>query len=88
MNVPKIPHRESWMLCVDSLGDQFQLTMRGSHGRSVTFPLLTKKQIVKYWLKEMFTAEERNIFNTAVLRMIPEYITQKEINYYKKQIFK
>ncbi|OME78577.1 hypothetical protein BK120_22830 [Paenibacillus sp. FSL A5-0031] len=76
------------MLCVEIFGDKLQLTMRSYHmGLSVIFPAMTKKEIVGKWMELPlgYTTEVTDqLYNSAFLRLKPDYLLDEEIVRYKK----
>ncbi|KJD42945.1 hypothetical protein [Paenibacillus terrae] len=85
--IPISHHSNQTMLCVEIFDEQLQLTISDSTmGMCIIFPLMTKKRIISLWLKEIYPEKIENLFNTAVLRLIPAYITKSEILSIKKII--
>ncbi len=75
------------MICVEIYNERLQLTIRPSMmGVLIIFPFMTKKQIISHWLTEIYPNKVNNLFNTAVLRLIPDYISKSEILSIKKKI--
>lgn len=72
------------MLCVDSQSDTIQMSICApSYGLHIRFPALTKKEIVRHWMKDSFSQEKHEyglLFDTAVLRLIPDYISSNELH--------
>lgn len=76
------------MLCVEVMGDRQQLVIRSfSMGLILIFPPMSKMEIVERWFKETYQPQEvGNLFNTAVLRLIPDYLNRKEMLLLKQKI--
>lgn len=84
---PTYAHNDSIMLCVEAVGDRLQLIIRSVSIRIILiFPPMTKREIVEEWFKETYHPQVANLFNTAVLRLIPDYLTRKEILLLKQEI--
>lgn len=79
------------MLCVETIGDKLQLTIRVYHlGISIIFPGMTKKELVSRWIDisagPQKIPEADSLFDTAFLRLIPEYMTKAEIVSFRKEV--
>lgn len=86
--------RPAAMLCVQPIGDKLQLTMRVYHlGVSIIFPGMTKQEIVARWIfgwQNSFeeTPESDLVFDTAVLRLLGEYIGRTELISIRRELIK
>lgn len=50
-------------------------------GLSVAFPAMSKEELLDCWFLDGAWLPEmtKNLFNTAILRLIPNYITDKDV---------
>jgi len=71
------------MLCVEEIDNKLQMKIRSyGMGMSVIFPAMNKVELVKKWLDdstEWNNNDIRLIFDSAVLLIIPDYITREEL---------
>lgn len=70
-------------MSVEVFGDKLQLIIRSFHlGVSALFPAMKKKELVTQWLNNTpvwMDSDIRLLFDAAILRLIPEYITREEV---------
>ncbi|WP_441879807.1 hypothetical protein [Paenibacillus sp. 2TAB26] len=76
------------MVCVETFGDKLQLTIRAYHlGISVIFPAMAKHELVDRWMDQglsTLASETDLLFDTAFLRLKPDYLLPEEVVYFRK----
>lgn len=82
-DIPVRTHK-SVMMCVEEKADTLQLSIADfSSGKCIRYPAMTKQQIVRCWMLDSFSQNNPKIgllFDCAVLRLIPDYISSAELN--------
>ncbi|KGP77681.1 hypothetical protein P364_0131895 [Paenibacillus sp. MAEPY2] len=69
-------------LCVHEVKGKLQLTIRSYHvGLSISFPAMDKEELLDCWFLDCIWLPDiaKNLFNTAILRLIPSFITRNEL---------
>ncbi|WP_280756150.1 hypothetical protein [Paenibacillus sp. LBL] len=63
--------------------EKLQLSIRSFHlGISVAFPAMSKQELIDHWLSEApawMVNDIRLMFDAAILRLIPDYISSSEL---------
>jgi hypothetical protein len=79
-------NRPAAMLCVEPIGDKFQLTMRAYHlGVSFVFPGMTKQGLISHWLLgtaipyQAAAPEADFLFDAAFLRLMDDFMSRAEV---------
>ncbi|MEK5357813.1 hypothetical protein [Paenibacillus sp. FSL L8-0709] len=71
------------MMCVLEFDNKLQMSIRAyGLGLSVIFPAMSKEELVYKWLGDSTEWNDKEIsllFGSAMLRIIPDYITREEI---------
>ncbi|QQZ64534.1 hypothetical protein JI735_34430 (plasmid) [Paenibacillus sonchi] len=71
------------MMCVEEKPETLQMSICDGQ-RLIRFPAMTKKEIVRHWMMDSFSHEKNELlFDAAVLRLIPDYITSAELSWLK-----
>ncbi|MFX3637358.1 MAG: hypothetical protein ACE3L7_01785 [Candidatus Pristimantibacillus sp.] len=77
--------RTHMVLCVEEFGDLLQLSVLNYNwGLTVLYPAMTKKGLLfRWWLDDnspfMMSKEIRALYDAAIIRLIPDYVTRKEV---------
>ncbi len=83
VSVSHFPRRERayTVMCVEVIADKLQLHIRAyGMGMEVLFSPKTKIELIENWLCEAWKNHDIGLlFNSAILRLIPDYISRQEL---------